>query len=543
MAEKTMVYLDEENGHVTPTSSSVVGRTDELLHSGTQRGLKSRHAQMIALGGTIGTGLFVGTGQALRMGGPAFLLAAYCLITVLVFGIVTGTTEMSSYLPVPGSGMAYYANRYVSRSLGFALGWMYWYVFAITVPAEVTATSLVIQYWEPPVHIAVWITLTILVVVALNSLPVRYYGETEFWFASIKVFGIIGLLIMAVVLVLGGGPKHDRLGFRYWKDPGPVNEYIVDGASGRLCAFVATTVFSVFAFAFAPELLVVTGGEMESPRRNLPVAGKRYFYRLVVFYVLGVFAIGLIVASDNPSLLGGGKGAGSSPWAVAIREAGIRGLDSVVNAIIITSAWSAGNSYLYLATRALYSLAMVGHAPKIFLRCTKSGVPYYCVIASGSFSVLAYLNCASGGATVFNWFVNLINTGGFQSWIACTIIYLRFRKATTVQNITDLPYRSRFQPYLSWVSGSMFTLLLLLNGFRVFLKGQWSTASFLTAYIGIPVFLGLYFGHRFSVGREEPWAHRSSEVDLTTGLDVIIAAEKPARKHEKWYQKWKAIYE
>ncbi|KAJ9635393.1 hypothetical protein H2199_008396 [Coniosporium tulheliwenetii] len=536
MAEKTMVYLDEENGHVTPTSSSVVGRTDELLHSGTQRGLKSRHAQMIALGGTIGTGLFVGTGQALRMGGPAFLLAAYCLITVLVFGIVTGTTEMSSYLPVPGSGMAYYANRYVSRSLGFALGWMYWYVFAITVPAEVTATSLVIQYWEPPVHIAVWITLTILVVVALNSLPVRYYGETEFWFASIKVFGIIGLLIMAVVLVLGGGPKHDRLGFRYWKDPGPVNEYIVDGASGRLCAFVATTVFSVFAFAFAPELLVVTGGEMESPRRNLPVAGKRYFYRLVVFYVLGVFAIGLIVASDNPSLLGGGKGAGSSPWAVAIREAGIRGLDSVVNAIIITSAWSAGNSYLYLATRALYSLAMVGHAPKIFLRCTKSGVPYYCVIASGSFSVLA-------GATVFNWFVNLINTGGFQSWIACTIIYLRFRKATTVQNITDLPYRSRFQPYLSWVSGSMFTLLLLLNGFRVFLKGQWSTASFLTAYIGIPVFLGLYFGHRFSVGREEPWAHRSSEVDLTTGLDVIIAAEKPARKHEKWYQKWKAIYE
>lgn len=562
MGEKKTLYLDEENLHVTPVNSNIVGQTDELLDSGTHRGLKSRHAQMIALGGTIGTGLFVGTGQALRMGGPVFLLVAYCLITVLVFGIVTGTTELSSYLPVPGSGMAYYANRYVSRSLGFALGWMYWYVFAITVPAEVTgrslpkivwksdyvlrvlaATSLVIQYWDPPVHIAVWITITIIVVVALNSLPVKYYGETEFWFASLKVFGIIGLLIMAVVLVLGGGPKRDRLGFRYWKDPGPVNEYIVDGASGRLVAFVATTVFSVFAFAFAPELLVVTGGEMESPRRNLPVAGKRYFYRLIIFYVLGVFAIGLIVASNNPSLLGGGKGAGSSPWAVAIKEAGIKGLDSVVNALIITSAWSAGNSYLYLATRALYSLALVGHAPKIFLTCTKSGVPYYCVIASGSFSLLAYLNAASTGVTVFNWFVNLINTGGFQSWICCTIIYLRFRKATNVQNVTDLPYRSRFQPWMSWISGSMFTLLLLLNGFRVFLKGQWNTVSFLTAYIGIPIFLALYLGHRFFVGRKDPWAHRPSEVDLITGLDVIIAAQKPAPKHEKWYQKWKAIYE
>ncbi|KAJ9657790.1 hypothetical protein H2198_004097 [Neophaeococcomyces mojaviensis] len=538
--ESTTTVIQPINTHVTNSQ----GETETVGDHGTQRGLKSRHAQMIALGGTIGTGLFVGSGQGLSIGGPVFLLAAYIMITILVFGIVTATTEMSSYLLVRGSSMAYYANRYCSRSLGFALGWMYWYVFSITVPAEITATSLVIQYWNPPIHIAVWITLIMVVVVALNCMPVKYYGETEFWFASLKVFGIIGLLIMALVLVCGGGPNQDEpLGFHYWSNPGPVNEYLVGGASGRLCAFIGTATFSVFAFAFAPELLVVTGGEMESPRRNLPVAGRRYFYRLIIFYVLGVFFIGLIVSSNNKNLLGGGSGAGSSPWAVAAREAGIKGLDSVINAVIITSAWSAGNSYLYLATRALYSLACVGNAPKIFARCTKSGIPYYATAASASFSLLAYLNAADSGATVFNWFVNLINTGGFTSWIAICFVYIQFRKATIVQGITDLPYRSKFQPYMAYVSGVMFALLLLLSGLKNFVGGKFSVPSFLTAYIGIPVFIAIFLGHKFTVGKNDPWTKRPEDIDLTSGLDEVIAAETPGRVYDKWYQKWRVAFE
>ena len=339
---------------------------------------------------------------------------------------------MSSYLPVPGSTMAYFGSRFFSKSMGFAMGCMYWYIFTITVPAEVTAASVVVQYWNSPVPIAVWITIFMIVIIALNCFPVQYYGETEFWFASLKVFGIIGLLIMALVLVFGGGSNHELLGFHYWKHPAAVNEYIVGGASERLAAFVGTTTFSIFAFAFAPELLVITGGEMESPRRNLPIAGKRYFYRLIFFYVAGSLAISMVVSCNDPLLLGGGSGAGASPWAIAAKRAGIRGLDSVINAVILLSAWSAGNSYLFLASRNLYSMALVGNAPRIFARCANSGIPYVATGTSAIFCLLAYLNVSDSGVTVFNWFVNLINTGGYMSWILICVIYLRFRKATFV---------------------------------------------------------------------------------------------------------------
>lgn len=147
---------------------------------------------------------------------------------------------------------------------------------------------------------------------------------------------------------------------------------------------------------------------MESPRYNLPIAGRRYVYRLIIFYIIGAFCIGILVSANNPNLVGGGTDSGSSPWALGIKDAGIRGLDSVVNAAILISAWSAGNSYLYLASRSLYSLSLDGNAPKIFTRCTKSGIPYYAVMASAAWSPLAYLNVSSGGATVFNWFINLM---------------------------------------------------------------------------------------------------------------------------------------
>lgn len=282
---------------------------------------------------------------------------------------------------------------------------------------------------------------------------------------------------------------------------------------------------------------------MQSPRRNLPTAGKRYFWRLVIFYCLGALAIGLIVPSNAQGLLGGGSGASSSPWAVAAKLAGIKVLDSIINGIILASAWSAGNSYLYLASRSLYSMAVAGDAPKIFAKCTKSGIPYNALTVSACISLLSYMNLSSTGQTVFNWFVNLINTGAFQSWVAVCVIYLRFRRATSVQNITDLPYRSRFQPYFSYISGIIFFVLMFLQGFKVFVPGNWNTSTFLTSYIGIPIFLAFYFGHKLKKGMNDPWVIPASEVDMKSGLEEIIVNEMPPRPREKWYQKWRVLFE
>lgn len=222
---------------------------------------------------------------------------------------------------------------------------------------------------------------------------------------------------------------------------------------------------------------------MKSPRRNLPIAARRYIYRLVFFYIGCVLAISVICPSDDPALTSGGSGAGASAFTVGIKNAGIPVLDSIINAGIIISAWSSGNSFLYLSSRSLYSLALSGNAPSFFKACTKKGVPYRAVACSSLFCALAYLNVASSASVVFNWFVNLTNTSGFISWICCCIVYLRFRKAIQAQGITELPYHSRMQPWGSWVAMVSFVVLTLINGFNVFWPQNWSASSFLTAYV------------------------------------------------------------
>ncbi|KAF8867363.1 hypothetical protein BDZ45DRAFT_734626 [Acephala macrosclerotiorum] len=520
-AKTSPPMFTEKDGVRTSSSDAELGHGDVEKVETTKRGLKARHSQMIALGGTIGTGLFVGSGGTLAKGGPLFILLAYIIMSVLVLFIVTAITEVAAYLPVSGGTMSYYGHRNVSNSLGFAMGWLYFYSLGILVPYEITAAGLVIDYWDSPVNIAVWITIFIVVIVGLNILPVQYYGETEFWFASLKVFMMIGLLILSFILFWGGGPnQHSILGFHYWKNPGATNEWLRPGATGRFIAFMEVVVLSAFPFTFAPELLVVTGGEMKSPRRNLPKAAKRYFMRLVFFYIGSVLAIGIICPFNDARLTDGGVGAKSSAFVVGIANAGIHGLGSVINAIIITSAWSSGNSFLYMSSRSLYSLAVAGNAPQIFTKCTKNGVPYMAVIAAALFSPLAYLNCASSGSV-----------------ICCCIVYIRFRKAYLVQTLPkeQIPYHSFLQPIGAWIAMVAFIILTLINGFDVFFPGRFNASSFLTAYVGIPIFLGIYFGHKLFHWKE-PWAYKSEDVDLYTGIDVVVANET-AEVHAKTWKK------
>ncbi|GAD99023.1 proline permease PrnB [Paecilomyces variotii No. 5] len=537
-----------ELGEVIETRQVLKSKIEADLYderyASTKRGLKSRHLQMMAIGGAIGTGLFVGSGQALALGGPAFLFASYIIVSLLVFFIVTAISEVASYLPVHGGSMSYYGYRYVSSSLGFAMGYLYWYSLGILVPYEITAASLVIGYWDPEGHISigVWITVMLVVIVGLNMLPVRFYGESEFWFSSLKVILLVGLLMLSFILFWGGGPNHQRLGFHYWKSPYTAGRtYIVDGNSGRFVALLHCVILSAFAFIFAPELIVIGGGEMESPRRNIPRASRRFFYRLIFFYIMGTLSITVICPSTNKELTDGGAGAGSSPFVIGIKNAGIPVLDHIVNAIVLTSAWSSGNSFLYMSSRSLYSLAVANHAPSIFKTCNRWGLPYVAVATSSLFSGLAYLSLGTSSSVVFNWFVSLTNTCGFISWACCAVIYFRFLKATKVQGV-ERPYKSRLQPWGAYIAivGAIF--LALVNGFTVFFPQEWSVSGFFTAYIGIPAFVVLYVGHRI-VYRHEPWAWPSEAVDLQTGLEEVIAAEKPERIRDTWWKKLMIIIE
>ncbi|OHE95087.1 amino acid permease [Colletotrichum orchidophilum] len=556
---KEGTYADASNDgkshdqDLSQRESNTYGETNVVAQGGTKRNVKSRHAQMIAIGGSIGTGLFVGSGQVLAAGGPAFLFLSYALTSLLVYGIVTAVMEVGTFLPISGSSMSYYCNRYTSRSLGFALGWLYVYSFGIILAYEITVGSVIINYWPNNVPNGVWLTILLVVIVGLNLSPVAVYAETEFWFASLKIILFIGLLLLSVVLILGGGPSGERLGFYYWVDPGATKEYIITGSGGRFTAFLYGWVFSGFSFYFSPELIIVMGGEMRNPRKNLPLASRRFFYRLIIFYLLGSLAIGAICNANSEGLVSGAGNANASPWVIAIRNAGIHGLPSVVNAGILTSAWSSGNSYLYMASRSLYSLAVAGNAPRIFARCNRYGVPIYAVIAASCFTLLAYLSVSSDAGVVFNWFVSLTNTAGYTSWVLCAFIFLRFRKACKVQGV-KVPYQSWCQPYGAWISMAAFGFLLLANGFTVFYPGRFSASSFLTAYIGIPLFLVTYFGHKLTVGRKDPWLYAPEDVDLTSNLREVEAEaemwtamdevdkEKQGRSNE-WWRKISLIWE
>jgi amino acid transporter len=201
-----------------------------------QRRPKSRHIQFLALSGAIGTGLFVGTGQVLSLAGPLSTVLAYLITGFNLYAIINSMGEMATWLPLPGA-VPVYASRFVDEALGFTLGWNYWYQFAIGVPIETSAAALVIDYWPSYIPSAVWITVLYVAIIAVNSLPVRVYGEVEFVLGSIKLTTIVGLMLLMLIITLGGAPTHDRIGFRYWESPGPMKQYLETGSLGRFLAF------------------------------------------------------------------------------------------------------------------------------------------------------------------------------------------------------------------------------------------------------------------------------------------------------------------
>ena len=206
-------------------------------HVGTlNRNLKSRHIQFLALSGAIGTGLFVGSGQVLSLAGPLSAFLAYTITGANVFCLVHSLGEMSTYLPIPGA-VPTFASRYVDEALGFTLSWNYWYQLAIGVPIEVTVSALIVEYWPNSVHVGVWITIFWIPMVVLNLFPVKFYGEAEFIFGAIKLTTIVGLILLMLIITCGGAPNGDAIGFRYWRSPGAMNEYLVDGSLGKFLAF------------------------------------------------------------------------------------------------------------------------------------------------------------------------------------------------------------------------------------------------------------------------------------------------------------------
>jgi amino acid transporter len=288
-------------------------------------------------------------------------------------------------------------------------------------------------------------------------------------------------------------------------------------------------------------MVAVAAGEAEDPRRNIPKAVRRVFWRILFFYVLGTLAIGVTVPATDERLLSGGPGAASSPWVIAIVRAGIPILPHIINAVILTSASSSGNAFLYTGSRYLFALAQNKQAPRFLLTCTKRGVPIYCVLATASIGLLTYMTVEAGASSVFEWFQTLTTITSLFTWISITIAYIQFRKALAAQNVdrSTLIFRSKFQPYTAYGALIFFVVIVLFNGFAVFTHNKdgssnWSIQDFVTAYVVIPIYLAFFLF--WKIFKRTSFV-KPAEADIWTGKAALDAEVWPERLPKNWVEK------
>jgi amino acid transporter len=309
--------------------------------------------------------------------------------------------------------------------------------------------------------------------------------------------------------MVGGNPKHDAFGFRYWKNPGSFAEHYETGDLGKFMGFLACLIQASFTIA-GPDYVAISAGEAENPRKVMPRAFKAVTWRLASFFALGALAVGIVVPHNDPELVAafgeGRPGAAASPYVVAMDRLGIHGLPHLVNALILTAAFSAGNSYVYCASRCLYGLALDGHAPKVFTRCTRNGVPVYAVLLVLGIGMLAFLQVSTSAAVVLSWFVSLVTASQLINFSVMSVTYLYFRRALAAQGIPreSLPHTTYWQPYTTYFALTCTVVMCFVGGYEVFLPGNWNVPTFLFSYTMIAVFPAIWIGWKLKNGTKVP---------------------------------------
>lgn len=513
--------LNENYGFEFTDEQSSSDPKQEKNH--THRSLESRHINLIAIGGSIGTGLFITIGSSgLVSAGPLGLLLAYFFWTTIILMLTVSVAEMVCYLPVDSPFLTM-AGRVVDPAFECAASVNFWLMQSLYIPFEITAVNGMIHFWRDDYSPAITLCIQIAIYAAINIFAVRAYGESEFWLSLGKLVLCIGLLFFTLVTMCGGNPKGDAFGFRNWHVAGgPIAEHIGTGAIGRLQGFLAG-LFSACFVVVSSEYLSMTAGEAKNPRKNMALAFKTVLYRLVIFFIGGALSVGILIAYNDPTYLeltATTSDAASSPYVVAMQNLNIKVLPHIVNALILLSAFSAGNSYTYCSSRALYALSKKGFAPKVLARCTRSGVPIYCVGVSVCFALLSLLQLGSSGTKVLNYMVSLCTGSQLLNYVFMGITYLCFYRACKAQGIDrdGFTYKAWFQPYTAIIATGFLIVVVGILGYTVFMPGSWSVDTFLYNYVMIFVSAAVFI--LWKVIKRTKFI-RPEDADLRTGLEEI----------------------
>lgn len=455
-----------------------------------KRGLDSRQICMIAIGGSIGTGLFLASGQTIHTAGTWGAIIGFIIVGLMVYCLMTGLGEMSAYKPVTGSFWEY-ASHYVSPGFGFAMTLNYWFNWSITIATESSAGSIIVKYWLPGMS-SFWVALIIMSIISsLNLFSVRGFGESEYWLSFIKVAMVIGFIVLGIAMALGFVGNHSNHLFSQSKQ---LNLFHIHS---WLSIF---NVMLVAGFAFqGSEIIGVTAGETKNPRQDIPRATKLIFWRILLFYVLTILVIGAFVSANNPHLVGGNtQNVAYSPFTMVMRMAHIHFAAGLINFVVLVAVLSAANSATYTSSRMLYQLGSNADGVfSIFGKTNHRGVPVWGILATVAVGGFAFLSSYLGSGTLYTLLVSASALSGFVAWIGIAISHLCFRRAfvRAGNDPETLPYRSRAYPY-----GTIFALLtcltiLLGQNYTAFMQDHIEWSQVLMTYSSLILFFTFWISY------------------------------------------------
>ncbi|POR36526.1 General amino-acid permease GAP1 [Tolypocladium paradoxum] len=514
----------------------------ESANTGLARKLKGRHLQMIAIGGSIGTGLFVASGKALQAGGPASLLIAFTTVGAMLYCTCQALGELAVIFPIAGS-FSSWATRFLDPSWGFAMGWNYALQWLTVLPLEIIAASLTIRYWTDQLSSAIFVTIFLVVILIINLFGVKGYGEAEFTFSIIKVIAVIGFILLGIVMNCGGKPDGGYIGGTFWYTPGAFN----NGFKG-LCS-----VFVTAAFAFTgTELVGLAAAETANPRKSLPTAIKQVFWRITLFYIVALTLVGLLVPYDDSRLLGANSSADAkaSPFVIAIEEAGIQVLPSVMNVVILIAVLSVGNSAVFGSSRTLVALAKLNQAPKILGYVDKRGRPLVAIAVAAALGLLAYLADLRLQNSVLDWLLAISGLSTVFTWASICLCHIRFRRAWAYhgRSLSAIPFNSQVGVLGSYIGLTLNVLVLVAQFWVGAFPIDWETMTtnlvvqnFFLKFMGVPIIITFYLLHKLFYRTSYV---RARDMDVDTGrrdfnLPILVAQEQEERAA---WPRWKRFY-
>ncbi|MCZ7414237.1 MULTISPECIES: amino acid permease [unclassified Streptomyces] len=407
-------------------------------------GLKQRHLSMIALGGVIGAGLFVGSGKGIAAAGPAIVLA-FAASGLLVMLVMRMLGEMSAAHPSSGS-FSVHAERALGPWAGFTAGWIFWVLLCVAVAAEAIAAAEIMLTWLPGTELWTWVALFMAVFCTTNLASVRNFGEYEFWFAALKVFAIVAFLLIGGAAILGLLPGTDAPGTANLTGNGG---FLPRGTDGLIVGLLA----SVFAYG-GLETVTIAAAESKDPVRGVAKAVRTAMWRIAVFYVGSMAVIVTLIPWDDASLLSG-------PYAAVLDHIGVPATGEVMKVVVLVALLSAMNANVYGASRMAYSLVRRGEGPR-FLGRISGGVPRHAVVASSAFGFFAVLLSLWWPQTVFQWLLNMVGAAVLVVWGFIAVSQLRTRRKLEREAPERLVVRMWAFPVLTWVAIAAITGILLL---------------------------------------------------------------------------------